>query len=301
MMTGRVNSGAPPAAALRVSPYGAAGLAIIVLAEICLAAGLRIVGIYFTPIVWTGYILCIDALNLATNGNSLITSRRREFLAMLPWSVICWLVFEAYNLRLHNWTYIGLPNEPVLQLIGYAWSFATIFPAVLETAELITPLIAKPAQRARADEAGDVLRPGLPLLIASMILGAACLLIPLVVPESLAGKLFALVWVGFFFLLDPLNALLGGRSLLLQIARGDASRALALGASGLACGLLWEFWNYWAAAKWVYTVPISFAGPRLFEMPLLGFLGFIPFALECFVMQETLLSIAPSLSGGRRS
>ena len=61
---------------------------------------------------------------------------------------------------------------------------------------------------------------------------------------------------------------------------GSAALCSVLLASGLVCGLLWEFFNYWAGGKWKYTVPWP-AGPKLFEMPWLGFLGFPPFALGC--------------------
>ena len=54
-------------------------------------------------------------------------------------------------------------------------------------------------------------------------------------------------------------------------------------ASGLLCGFLWEFWNYWALSKWTYTVPY-FGNIKIFEMPVLGFLGFPPFAVECWAI-----------------
>ena len=55
--------------------------------------------------------------------------------------------------------------------------------------------------------------------------------------------------------------------------------------AGLVCGLLWETWNFRSGAKWTYSIP--FVGQfRIFEMPVLGFLGFIPFALECYVIKE---------------
>jgi hypothetical protein len=53
--------------------------------------------------------------------------------------------------------------------------------------------------------------------------------------------------------------------------------------SGALCGVLWELWNYWARAKWHYTVPIM-PNVKIFEMPLPGYLGFPPFALEAFTM-----------------
>jgi len=89
------------------------------------------------------------------------------------------------------------------------------------------------------------------------------------------------VWLGFLFLLDPINARLGGPSL-----ANDRNRTINLLVSGLLCGVLWEFWNYWSGAKWHYTVPIM-ERVKIFEMPLPGYLGFPPFALECFVMFTT--------------
>ncbi len=46
----------------RFAPYGYVGMAIIVAAEVLLFGGNQFVGPWFTPIVWTGYILLIDAL-----------------------------------------------------------------------------------------------------------------------------------------------------------------------------------------------------------------------------------------------
>ena len=62
-------------------------------------------------------------------------------------------------------------------------------------------------------------------------------------------------------------------------------------AGGAICGLLWEFWNYWALAKWTYKLPFleDLEQYRYFEMPWLGFLGFLPFALECWVVLNTIL------------
>jgi hypothetical protein len=92
-----------------------------------------------------------------------------------------------------------------------------------------------------------------------------------------------LVWLSFVLLLDPLNALRGWPSVMGDLARGDWRRLAALLASGGLCGLLWEFWNYWAATKWTYTIPYL-GDMKLFEMPLLGYLGFPPFAVECWAM-----------------
>ena len=106
---------------------------------------------------------------------------------------------------------------------------------------------------------------------------------PFVVPDALAVYMAAPVWLGFIFLLDPINAALGGESLWTDLRGGRRERLINLSLSGLLCGLLWEFWNYWSRAKWIYSVPIM-ENLKLFEMPLPGYLGFPAFAVECFTM-----------------
>jgi hypothetical protein len=110
--------------------------------------------------------------------------------------------------------------------------------------------------------------------------GAGMLLWPLVSPSP---YLAAPVFLGFIFLLDPINAWLGAESLAQDLREGRYDRMRNLVASGFGCGLLWELWNYWSGAKWHYTVPIM-ENLKIFEMPVPGYLGFPAFALECFTM-----------------
>jgi hypothetical protein len=57
--------------------------------------------------------------------------------------------------------------------------------------------------------------------------------------------------------------------------------------AGILCGGYWELCNFWSLEKWIYTVPF-FSQGKLFEMPYLGFLGFPPFCVQCFVMINAL-------------
>jgi len=267
--------------------YGYIGLLILVVGEILMFQKVKPISIYFTPIAWTGYILFADALNFKLKGDSLIKTRTREFLVMLPWSVFCWLIFEAYNLYLQNWYYIGLPENIYWQWLGYIWSFATIFPGILETTELVEPLFEKlkmvPTVHMKKQDLSKT------ALYVQIVIGIIFLTAPVLMEQRIARYLFGLVWLGFIFLLEPINYLLGGRSLFKEFEKGRMSKLIALLFAGLICGILWEFWNYWASAKWIYDVPLPFAGPKIFEMPLLGFLGFLPFAVECYSMQNFLM------------
>jgi hypothetical protein len=255
--------------------YGWAGMAILLAAEGLLIRHFEPVATYFTPIAWTAYILLADAAVRSITGRSRLRDAPAEFARMALLSIPLWLIFEAYNLRLQNWTYVGLPASRALALLGYGWSFATITPGILETADLVQAFgWFQPAAPLRFSPSAQV---------GMIILGAACLILPLVLPQATAAYLFALVWVGFIFLLDPINYRLRLPSILGDFAAGRRSRFYSLLISGCVCGWLWEFWNYWAAAKWHYIFPM-FQGMKIFEMPVPGYLGFLPFAVECFVM-----------------
>ncbi|MCX5879514.1 MAG: hypothetical protein NTY44_10440 [Deltaproteobacteria bacterium] len=58
--------------------------------------------------------------------------------------------------------------------------------------------------------------------------------------------------------------------------------------AALLCGLFWEMWNFYSLAKWVYHVPFV-QRFHLFEMPLLGYAGYLPFGMECLVVAEMVL------------
>jgi hypothetical protein len=232
---------------------------------------------WHTPIAWTGYILFVDALVWRTRGTSWLSDAPFEFAFLATVSVPLWIVFELYNkYTLHNWYYMGLPEWLPLRYFGYVWSFATIWPAIFETGDLLAALRG-PAHPVRIAPAREPLGP---LAWVSVATGTGMLLLPIAYPST---YLAAPVWLGFIFLLDPLNARAGSESILGDLRRGQPHRLVNLLIAGLICGLIWEFWNYWAGTKWIYNVPIL-PDLKLFEMPVAGFGGFPPFAVECFVM-----------------
>ncbi len=263
--------------------YGWLGAAIVLVAEALLFARQPFVSQWFTPIVWTGYILFADGLAFRLRGRSLIHDRPREALLMAWLSVGCWLVFEVYNMHLWNWYYVGVPENPWARNLAYLWSFATIFPGVLETADVLDGLGLFRTARVRPREMSSL------WLSASFLLGIAFLTIPPLLPVQAARYTFAFVWIGFILLLEPLNRALGAPSVYRSLEEGDPRPLYILLVAGGICGLLWEFWNFWAAAGWRYAIPwpLDF-GVYYFRMPILGMLGFPPFALECYAMYHFL-------------
>lgn len=257
--------------------YGLIGLAAIALAEALLAFDVWPITLYFTPIVWTGYILAVDAAVFSLRGRSLLRSEPDAMVWMAVLSIFLWLIFEAYNLRLANWTYVGQPPNLYARYLGYGWAFATIWPALLETAELLL------ATRFPFPEPAARRPPFERRLFRWMALGLALSVAPLVVPLDTAPYMFGAVWTGFVLLVDPWNWRASRASIAADLRAGNRARLKALLASGVICGFFWEFWNYWAAAKWLYIFPI-FQDWKLFEMPVPGFLGFPLLALEAFAL-----------------
>lgn len=258
-------------------PYGWLGIVALAAAEVLMFGGIEPVATYFTPTAWSAWILVADAAVLSITGRSRLHDAPLIVARMAVLSIPLWLIFEAYNLRLHNWKYVGVPSG-LPGFLGYAWSFATITPAIFETADLVQALLPPlPARPWKISAAAEIIL---------MVCGGACLILPLVLPVHVAAYLFVFVWLGFVLLLDPLNHRLGLPSFLGDLADGFARRVYGFFLSGWICGWLWEFWNNWAAAKWHYTFPM-FQRWKIFEMPAPGFLGFLPFALECFTMYVT--------------
>ena len=92
---------------------------------------------------------------------------------------------------------------------------------------------------------------------------------------------FPLVWVSLYLIFDSLNLLRGAPSLFTFLRSGNWRPYFSLAFGALTCGFFWEMWNFYSYPKWIYNVP--FVGFwHVFEMPLLGYAGYLPFSLELF-------------------
>jgi hypothetical protein len=268
--------------------HGWLGLIVLAVSETAMLMHVEPFWTWHTPFAWTGYILFLDGIIYKKRGSSWMRTNLREFFFLALVSIPLWVVFEGYNLLIKNWYYINLPQNLVLRYLGYAWAFATISPGIFQTAELVAILRGSRHLPAMAEPRGVEKLARKRLMSVELttadylcvVIGMAMLILPIIWPSP---YLAAPVFLGFIFLLDPVNAWSGDESLLADLRRGSYRRLTNLLIAGLVCGGLWEFWNFWARAKWIYTVPIL-GHVKIFEMPVLGYLGFPPFALECFAM-----------------
>lgn len=238
----------------------------------------------FFPL-WVGYALVVDALTFKRTNTSIITRSPRNFALLYLLSVPGWWLFEVLNWRTGNWEYVGRNAFTDLEFFLYAsLSFSTVMPAVFGTAELMGSF----AWLKRFAD-GPRLSLSLRNSVCWFIVGAAMLLLLLIWP----GYFFPFMWLAGIFLLDPLCVWLGRPAILRDLARGDWRVVVALGLGTLICGFFWELWNFYSFPKWIYHVPF-FGFLHVFEMPLLGFLGYPVFGLELYALANLL---RPNWSG----
>ena len=193
----------------------------------------------------------------------------RHHLTLAAVSVPVWWWFELVNSRLNNWEYVEVWGYTDVQYSLLATlAFSTVVPA-LDSAWSVTV----PKQR------GPLPKPdwSRSAYVTEALFGAALQVMVFVLPNLL----FPLVWVAPFLIFDGMVGYGRGRSLAHELYRGKWHLAAAIGLAGLTCGFLWEFWNFWSTPKWIYHV--AYLGYlHVFEMPILGYLGYVPFAWSVY-------------------
>jgi hypothetical protein len=284
---GRMSSG-HDSAAKRWPRHGWIGLGLVVVfwALNWGLEGLRTHWGFFP--LWLGYCLTVDALAVHRTGTSLLTRSPRAYAGLFAASVPAWWLFELINARTRNWIYLDNGQiGPVEHALLASLAFSTVIPAVFGTAELLAGF-----SWLRHLDPGPRLSPRPAVLRGFFAAGLAMLALTLVWPRFF----FPFVWLAVYFLLDPLNSRLGFRNLFEFTSRRNWRPVIALSLGALICGFFWELWNYWSFPKWVYRVPFVGFG-RIFEMPLLGYGGYLPFALELCALYHLLAGILGYRSG----
>lgn len=253
--------------------YGVLGIILIILVELNFIFKIEPFASWYFPIIWLGYILVIDAIIHKLKKNSLLSNRPYQLLGMFIISAFLWYLFEFVNLKVGNWSYSS--TESIINRSLFATlSFSTVLPAFFETVELIRTihLFDKYKLRKKHDISKN-------LMHIMTIAGFLCFFAPLILPAFT----FPLVWLSFFLILDPINYIHNQPSIIGHLKDRKLAIPLSLLSAGIIVGFFWEFWNYWAVPKWTYHIPyVGFF--KIFEMPILGYLGYFPFAFELYAM-----------------
>ena len=230
----------------------------------------------FFPL-WLGFILLVDGLVLRRTGTSLAVRSPKIMVVMFIVASPYWWAFEGINQITQNWVYVTPTEEDsggLVDVIQASLSYSTVVPAVFEVSELIGSF-------------GFIKRfarlPSLvlsrPQIILAGVFGLGSLVTMLIWPTYL----FPMTWLCLFFIFDPINNLTGRPSIIAQVKNGDYRTVVAFALGALVCGFFWEMWNRDASVSWEYNIGyLDFA--RIFQMPLLGYGGYLPFGLETYAV-----------------
>ncbi|MCS6289981.1 MAG: hypothetical protein H8K10_13545 [Nitrospira sp.] len=243
----------------------------------------------FLPL-WLGYIVLVNALTFRRTGHCMLLHRPRYFLSLFPLSAAFWWFFEYLNRFVQNWHYVGGGELSEWEyLVRATLPFSTVLPAVLGTAECLT---ASPRCSAGLDQFVTLEFKNRKTWGWTLLIGSAVGLFGI---GLWPDYLFSLVWVAPLLLITSLQLIRDEPTIFNGTAHGDWRTLWAAALAALICGCFWEMWNFYSLARWEYAVPFVHRF-KLFEMPLLGYAGYLPFGLECLAVAD--LCLSREFSGG---
>ncbi|HKJ65807.1 MAG TPA: hypothetical protein VJ969_10410 [Desulfopila sp.] len=239
----------------------------------------------FLPL-WLCYIFTVNGFSQSRCGFSLLLARPLVFLCLFPLSAAFWWVFEYLNQFVDNWFYLGVDYGPLAYSLHASLSFSTVLPAVYSTRLL---LFHSPFMQKRFCGLPP-LRPCLPRHPARLVLPASCL--GLLGVGLWPEEMFFLLWLAPLGILVSLKQMAGLPTLFSDMAEGDWRPAISAALAALVCGFFWEMWNDHSQAKWIYSIPYVHRY-TLFEMPILGYMGYLPFGMLCIELVELVFGRNP--------
>lgn len=232
----------------------------------------------FIPL-WFGFIVAINAMTFRRTHKCLMVNQSGYFLVLFPVSAVFWWFFEYLNRFVQNWSYVGETLDPVQYLIYGTLSFSTVLPAVISMSEFL----------ASFSLANTVFK----RFINFHVSGSKNIAIGIFGLSSLGlsfiGRfpniLFSLLWLAPLCLVLSIQVLTNREHILKRTLTGDWREIMLPALAALICGFFWEMWNFYSYTKWIYHIPYV-DRLRIFEMPLLGYAGYLPFGIECAVLAK---------------
>jgi hypothetical protein len=199
----------------------------------------------FSPL-WVAYVIIINALTYMRAGKSLITHSPGYLLLLFLFSAIFWWYYEYLNQFVNNWYYTELDYLSDPGCLGLS-NFLKI--RIVRTTIFWWMI----------------------LLLNLSGLGLAYLW-----PQYL----FPFIWIAPMLIIASVISIAGKKTIFHNIEKGHWKDIFLLAIAGIICGFFWEMWNYYSFAKWEYSIPFVHRF-LIFEMPVLGYLGYLPFGIQC--------------------
>jgi hypothetical protein len=240
--------------------------------------------------LWWGFIVVVDGVVYhRSGGRSLLKISYRRMIAIAVVSIPAWGFFEFLNYyAIEFWVY---PSNQIFSLDGQTiWallSFSVVLPAIFEWYSLLHTF--------------DGLRnrwscgPKLRMFRSKRLLFFVVLagMIALVLFGAYPSESFVVLWLAPPIVLTAALDLSGAWTPIRPIKNGNWTPVVLVGLASLICGLFWEVWNYGSLFfhggyetnpnYWYYEIPYVDAVHLFSKMPILGYLGYLPFGFLAWV------------------
>ena len=233
--------------------------------------------------LWAGFIIIMNALCVRRSGHSPMTDHPWAFAATFPASSLFWWFFEYLNRYVWNWYYLGVSELGAAEYVVYATvCFASVLPGVCAVAAFLHTFPIFDDRVFSKMACVDLRRPRWCAFLGVLAATGLCGIV--FVPDFT----YPLLWLSPVAVFLLVQFLMRERCVLDPVAYGNWSVFIRFAFAALICGLCWETWNYYALAKWVYAVPWAHRF-QVWEMPLVGFAGYLPFGVECAAVTAWIL------------
>lgn len=232
------------------------------------------------PLLWFGYIVTLNALTYKRSKHCLLLNDPRLLASLFLLSAGFWWAFEYLNQFVQNWHYVNVPNTSGLENAFFtSLAFSTVLPAVASTyAWLMTfPRLTAPFDNWQPIPWITHHNTGWIALSAGTI--------GLGVIGIWPTLLFPLVWLSPLTLLLAIQLFQKKQTCFHYLEKGDWCPVLLSALAALVCGFWWELWNAFSLVHWEYTIPYVQA-LKIFEMPVVGYAGYLPFGMLCVLVTE---------------
>jgi len=241
------------------------------------------------PLFW-GLVLVIDGWVYVRNGGkSMVSHRPQELAGIGVSSAMGWMLFEYLNFFVDdNWFYPFGNQIDRETFLFYAIIISTgLLPLSFVFYDLFNTITVLKRRFTEGPKLilGEKLKSVLLVLSVLSLFGAGLF------PDAL----FFVLWLSPALVIGLVLDKIGVWTPLRSIGKGNWRPTLVFALTYLAAGLCLECENYFSAARvngtptfseqpafWQYNLPYVNRF-HLFEMPLLGFLGYLPFGLYCWL------------------
>lgn len=236
-------------------------------------------------LLWWSFAFMIDGVVfMRTGGRSLASIRHRELVGIAFASILGWMIFEYFNFFVDdNWYYPQGKQLAASEFLCFSMLASTaVFPISFEFYSLFNTF---EGFKKKYSNGPKIVLPNW----FKNALFAICFLIMFAI-SYFPDVLFFTVWLCPLVLLALMLNRFNIWSPFTPIKDGNWSPLLLIALSWVVAGLFVECWNYFSATHvgeaiitentlyWAYSVPYVNT-LHLFEMPLLGYLGYLPYGV----------------------